>query len=1651
MRVSIQDLASNGLNLFGPRKNPIKAFIETARLRYGACFCLMPLLVIFTLLQPCWAQESATLVTYGANAQTIEGDDDFKQVIFFTIPKTTRSKRLYLRIFDPDVGGAWDQQYGEWDSQTRFRLYGGQGAYTAPTVRTPFPDEVDRLAGELIADATFGVDKFSDNKWFTYANFAPVQGEKVRETSIFKLVVEGVKGDDGNIFEVAVSTHPKRNDPPDGLKIINYCPTMRLPAIGVHAELRFSVPEKVREITVHNFDLAGAYMTIQTRFRSELTITPSDQGKWAEDKVVLEEDETGTLAALTYQGGYEMPNDATFYVTDEKGEALPILLPVYVLKRNSRPVIKVRLTPLSDCGSVLFDALASFDEDGDALDFYWDFGDGTAGTGSRVIHQYARAGSYEAILVVTDTSNSVGNSSRNRFSVRVNQPPVAEAGEDIIGELEQTLTFDGSPSWDPDGAIERYVWNFGDGTHGVGKTVTHVYRKSSHYTVTLRVEDDSDSPCNFGVDQIEVWVNAPPVVDIGEDHIISPGETITFSGERSYDSDGEIVAFLWDFGDGSVDSGMNVLHRFVTPGTYRVVLTVRDNTPVDNNIGTDHITVIVNDPPQAVVDSNRNVVAPGKEIKFDGSASLDRDGELIGYHWDLGDGTMKEGKTITHQYESPGLYTVQLEVTDNSTTSSDTDTDSLTIFVNQAPEADAGPHQIVSSSEVGFDGTRSMDSDGTLVKYAWDFGDGSSGSGFKPLHVYGNPGIYTVKLTVTDDSNTSNNTHTDEMTVVVNSVPIADAGTPLTGTPGEEITFDGSSSFDADGEIREFLWDFGDGQTASGEIVTHIYKNPGTYTAMLMVRDNTGHQSATSYDVTSVFINSTPVAIAGHDILASPGQTIEFNGARSYDPDGKALSYQWDFSDGLGTTKAATTKRSFEQPGIYTATLTVVDDSGTSNAQAQKKILVHINSQPIAKPGKDILTCETTVAFNGYASADPDGDPLTYFWDFGDGTPVQTGAKVFHAYDTPGIYPVILTVDDGTALENARHSASIVVTINQAPIADPGEDRTVCAGDVVLFSGGGSVDPEGGLLKYHWAFGDGTEAPGVNPTKTYTKGGVYSVTLTVKDDSALPCNTDMDQIIVRVAESPVADAGPDMAVCANTEVYLDGTRSKDFDGLVNRYSWDFGDGTFQDGPKPTHVFPEPGTSVVTLTIYGDRIGDCDNVDTDELIVTVNEAPIAKFSMSSQAAPVGEPVVFDASDSESGGSNIVFWKWDFGDGQSAKGKTVEHLYNKWGKYFVNLTVATDSETACNTAAAHNIVIINDPPVANAGPDQYVGLNQVVVFDGSGSTDPDASIATFFWDFGDGSEAAGVQVRHQYKQAGQYAVTLRVTDQTDLTNNWAADSLLVTVNETPLPRIAEIPPTCAGEPILFSGEESFDPDGSIEQYLWDFGDGSAAKGVKVEHAFNAPGSYHVTLAVDDGSGVLNSTAETTLTVNINHAPTPEAGPDCLVCPGEKVTFNGSQCLDRDGVIKQYVWFFDDGITGQGKKVIHAYDQPGRYRVGLTIRDDSGSRCAVAQDTMTVEVNAPPVADAGPDLGAFYGGAYDAVSFDGTRSFDPDGDPLTFHWDFGDGAVGTGPKVSHVYKRPGTFTVRLRVSDGTNTACNKSVDELKVTVKSRDTARR
>ena len=356
---------------------------------------------------------------------------------------------------------------------------------------------------------------------------------------------------------------------------------------------------------------------------------------------------------------------------------------------------------------------------------------------------------------------------------------------------------------------------------------------------------------------------------------------------------------------------------------------------------------------------------------------------------------------------------------------------------------------------------------------------------------------------------------------------------------------------------------------------------------------------------------------------------------------------------------------------------------------------------------------------------------------------------------------------------------------------------------MVLFDAGGSQDPEGGLLKYYWDFGDETTLEGMNPTKIYKRGGVYQVKLTVKDDSDLPNSSDTDQMVVRVAESPVADAGEDQTVYANTNVQLDGSESSDLDGVVNSFLWDFGDGTTGGGAMLTHTYTKPGTYRVLLTIVGDQIGDVDNTDKDEMIVTVVSAPEAKFTIPKVVA-LNADVQFDGSESSSEASEIVSWKWDFGDESSAEGAKATHAYNTPGKYSVILTVAADMEEERKSTSLRRFIIVNSEPIADAGKDQLVGVNQLTVLNASGSKDTDGAIVSYDWDFGDGQTGSGIEVHHRFKISGKYTVTLKIMDDTDVGNNSDTDTVLVTVNDAPTPVIDVADWADAGAEVQFSGE-------------------------------------------------------------------------------------------------------------------------------------------------------------------------------------------------------------------------------------------------------
>ena len=237
----------------------------------------------------------------------------------------------------------------------------------------------------------------------------------------------------------------------------------------------------------------------------------------------------------------------------------------------------------------------------------------------------------------------------------------------------------------------------------------------------------------------------------------------------------------------------------------------------------------------------------GATVKFDASASTDIDGTITGYAWDFGDGSPAgSGKTPSHIYTNSGTYPVKLTVTDNKGATTST-TNNVAVTVPNSPPT-ASFSYTTNVGTVNVDGSGSSDTDGTVKTWAWDFGDGSTGTGEMTSHDYTKTGTYAVKLTVTDDKG-GTNSQTQNVTVTLPNVPPTAAFSYTKN--GTTVNVDGSGSTDSDGTVTGYAWDFGEPSsgtnTASGKTASHQYAAPGTYTVSLTVTDD---QNATSTTTT---------------------------------------------------------------------------------------------------------------------------------------------------------------------------------------------------------------------------------------------------------------------------------------------------------------------------------------------------------------------------------------------------------------------------------------------------------------------------------------------------------------------------------------------------------------------------------------------------------------------------------------------------------------------------------------------------------------------------------------------------------------------------------------------------------------------------------
>jgi len=469
------------------------------------------------------------------------------------------------------------------------------------------------------------------------------------------------------------------------------------------------------------------------------------------------------------------------------------------------------------------------------------------------------------------------------------------------------------------------------------------YTTAESAEVVARIDGTADTTFGGYIEEREVLITyQPPTADA----VYAPsrptaGEPVTFDGSGSFDFDGSIAAYAWDFdGDALIDStDAAATWTFDEVGDRAVTLTVTDNAG-----NSDMLSLIVTVAPSAAADDE----------KQDTSGS------------ETGDNVQDESGDSTQDVSPDAEHD---ETADDEPTQTVPDS-----VLPPLASIDYTPTAPTAGQTVSFDasGSRDFDLDGYLVAYAWDFdGDGETDStDIATVWTFGSAGTYNVLLAVTDNGGFTDTalaqiqvgkpaaTEQDEPEVVAeNTPPFADATvTPTAPNAGESVTFDASESFDADGTIEAYAWDFADDGTvdATDPLVMWTFAEAGEYTVRLTITDDQGDTDTIVLAIAVAASDEEPAveeaetnAEAGDEATSSmppladfsysptvpvAGEPIEFNGLFSFDFDGSITAYAWDFdADGVIDSTQSVVIHVFGTAGDHKVSLTVDDDGGNQD------------------------------------------------------------------------------------------------------------------------------------------------------------------------------------------------------------------------------------------------------------------------------------------------------------------------------------------------------------------------------------------------------------------------------------------------------------------------------------------------------------------------------------------------------------------------------------------------------------------------------------------------------------------------------------------------------------------------------------------------
>ena len=947
----------------------------------------------------------------------------------------------------------------------------------------------------------------------------------------------------------------------------------------------------------------------------------------------------------------------------------------------------------------------------------------------------------------------------------------------------------------------------------------------------------------------------------------------------------------------------------------------------------------------------------------------------------------------------------------------------------------------------GTNGSVINNGDGT-VRYTPNPGFAADTDSFTYTVIDGNGGIDTAIVTVGVNAPT-------------NVPPVVEAGVDGTADEGSTVSLGPAAFTDAAGDTHTAAIDWGDGtppesgavdgtaHTVSG---SHLYLDNGVYTVTVTVTDNHGGVGSDTFQVTVNNVPPTITDVSG-DTSGNEGASLTFS-AVATDPAGAndPLTYTWDFSDGSGVSIGQSVSYIYADDGTYTVTVTVRDDEGGVSSQTTTVTVSNV-APTIANLSGDTSGDEGASLTFSVDATDPAGanDPLTYTWDFDDGSGTGAGQSVSHIYGDDGTYIVTVTVSDD---EGGTTSQPTTVTVSNAV-----PTNTSLSGDTSGDEGGNfnfsadATDPAGANdpLAYTWNFGDGSEAgAGQSVNHVYAENGTFTATVIVSDDDGGETSQTATVTVSNVP--PTVDAGPDATINEGDTFSRTGSFT-DPGADTWTATVDYGDGS---GTQPltlnadktfslSNVYESDGTYTATVTVVDDNgsagsdtvaaaVNEVDNnppVVNDDTATTAEDTAVAINVLNDDTDPDND--VLTVSGVTQGDNGAVV---NNNDGTVTY--TPEQDFN--GTDSFTYTVDDGNGGIATANATATVTPVNDLPTIS-GRDQSLDTNVniplSITLTGAPGPPNESSQALRFEiisgpDHGSLSSTSGdfpvtVTYTPDSDFSGEDSFEVEVADDEDGSTS-ATVEIIVLENQPPTANAGNDQGAInVGETVELDGSGSSDLEDSERGIPLTFnwtGDEISLSGPNPTFTapFGAP-TLALTLTVTDSGGL---TATDDVTITINQPPVANAGDDQSVQPGDTVQLDssGSSDLEDDFDELTFTWIGDD-LSLSGLNPTFVFPQGvASITLTLTVEDSAG---LTASDEVTIRQLF--TANAGADRTVeciSHEGA--TVAPDGSNSTAPDG--TSFRWLENDVEIATGitPTVSLSL---GPHTITIEVSDGVNTA--------------------